>query len=179
MAQRRGFHQARVQSRARRLTSWGFGPGSSATAALTAAGQQILGNGVVLTLEDVVTLVRLRGNLQVFLTSVAAAGEGFHGAVGVAIINTQAFAIGATAIPGPLSEMEWHGWLYHRLFDLHSTSATVGNSAAGAYFNLEVDSKAMRKWSANETLVAMVEVVEIGTSVGEIFFDSRVLVKLS
>ena len=110
---------------------------------------------------------------------VAGVGEGFHLAIGIGIVSSQAFSIGATAIPGPLSEMEWGGWMYHRILDLHAVTATIGDNNFSNTVWEEIDSKAMRKISSNEVLVAMVEAVEVGTASMDIYFDTRVLLKLS
>ena len=177
MAQRRGFSPTRPRSK--RATSWGLGPGGSGTTAITATGQQLVGSGIVLAAEEKATIVRTRGNFEVIVTALAGAGEGFHGALGIAVVQAQAFTVGASALPGPLTEAFWDGWLYHRYIDIHSSTGTVGNQAWGSFLREEVDSKAMRKFSANEVVVCMLEVVEIGGVTAEIFFDSRMLLKLS
>ena len=100
-----------------------------------------------------------------------------HVAVGIGIVTNEAFAIGATAIPGPISEADWDGWMYHRFFDLHKGLADTTDGSSAIEF--EVDSKAMRKWDGGaETLVGMVEAVEAGTASMDVFFDSRVLLKV-
>jgi len=171
---RRGFPQARSQ---RRSTSWGLGPGGSAVSGFTASQQVIVGSGVV-PLEEGITVVRIRGNLQAILTSATASPDGFHCAIGIGVVTDQAFAIGATAVPGPLSEMEWNGWMYHRFFDVHADAAfSAGQQPASISF--EVDSKAMRKLSIGNTLIAVVETIEDPSAVMSLFFDSRVLAKLS
>jgi len=162
----------------RRTVGWGIGPGSSAATALSASGQSILGSGLIVGEVAKVTVVRLRGNLQAYLTATAAANDGFHCAVGIGIVTNEAFAIGPTALPGPLSEADWDGWFYHRIFDLHQGAENAVNTALLDAVQFEVDSKAMRKWDGGaETMVAMVEVSEIGTSVMTIYFDTRVLIK--
>ena len=177
MARRSGF---RPQRGTKRTVSWGFGPGGSVLTALTGNGQSILGDGVVLAVEDKATIVRTRGNIEMIQT-LGGAGEGFHVAFGIGIVSDQAFTVGATAIPGPISEPGWPGWFYHRFLDIHSVSSTIGDgvNSSAVVVREEVDSKAMRKISDGETMVAMIEVVEVGTASINVFFDCRILVKLT
>ena len=96
------------------------------------------------------------------------------------IVTADAFAIGITAVPVPLSDKEWEGWLYHRIFDLHTVTATIadGVNAYAIAQRFEVDSKAMRKVGVNEVLFAVFEVVESNASQIDVFFDTRMLLKL-
>ena len=174
---RSGFSRGRSQ---RRTTAWTFGPGGSDVVSTGASGQTILGSGVILAGESKVTLVRLRGSLQVYLKTSSAAGDGFHCALGIGIVMNEAFGVGQTAIPGPISEADWDGWLYHRFFDLHTFDATIANNIelGLAVAQFEVDSKAMRIWDDGETLMAILEVSEGTAATMDVFFDSRILVKL-
>ena len=115
------------------------------------------------------------------LISASAAGDGFHCALGVGIINEDAFAIGVTTILDPLADADWDGWLYHTFFDVFVNDATAGDLGAGAIsrvFRAEIDSKAMRKLKEKDVIFAAVESNEQGTAVMEINFDSRMLVLL-
>ncbi len=174
---RRGFTQTRRQ------VAWGIGPGASVVVAAPSASQaNILGGGVVLVNEEKATIVRIRGSVQAFLTTASAAGDGFHCAMGIALVTSQAFAAGVASLPHPIDESDWDGWMYHRFFDLHSAFATlvggfVVNDQSSIQF--EVDTKAMRKWTENMTVVGVLQSVEQGTASMNMFFDSRLLVKLS
>jgi len=86
--------------------------------------------------------------------------------------------VGVTAVPDPIADMDWDGWMYHRFFDVHGAAGTFDATEPQASIQFEVDSKAMRKIPLNETLVAVLEVVEQGASTGTAWFDSRILVKL-
>jgi len=171
---RRGFHQGRT-GRTRRGVGWEEGPGASTQTGLSASGSVILGLGLELLVDDF-TLMRTRGRLSAFLNTGSAAGEGFHCAMGIGIVTKEAFAIGITAVPIPITNMDWDGWLYHQFFDCHVRSTTnVDTDSAGITF--EVDSKAMRKLRDGDTIFAVLEVVEIGAATMDVFFDSRVLLK--
>ena len=175
MAQRRGFSQA-VRKAPRRLTNWGMGPGGTAVVTRSSTGSAILGSGV--TFGAAGTVIRTRGHFSAALISFSASGDGFHGAIGVGVASSAAFDTGLAALPTPITEANWDGWLYHSFWDMHGQLA-AGATALGdtQNFNLIVDSKAMRKVSDAMTLFAMVEVVEIGTAVVDLFFDSRLLLK--
>ena len=164
----------------RRAKAWDDGPGGTGVTEFAATGSAILGSGRTSNVADI-TLARLRGACQVFLQTAAGAGEGFHGAVGVAIVTSAAFAAGVASVPTPITERGWDGWLYHQFFDIHAAEATTANvvQAATGNHRWDVDSKAMRKLEADMTLMAVAEVVEIGTATMDIFFDSRVLFLLA
>jgi len=183
MALRRGFRPQATRSK--RTTAWGFGPGGEAQTALSGSVIVIMGSGVVLTTNKV-TIVRTRGEFVGALTSAVAAQNGFIGAIGVGLVTTAAFSIGITAIPGPIDEAGWDGWLYHRFFSIMAAAPIDGGAAADgdlihpttAALRVEVDSKAMRKFDEDMTLMAAAQVVEIGTATAQLSFNSRVLVKL-
>ena len=177
MPPRRGFSRV-VPARSKRATAWGIGPGSSVATAFSIDTSTILGSGVALVTEDRVTIVRIRGALQAFLTAATAAADGFHCALGIGIVSADAFAVGVTAVPNPLDDMAWPGWMYHRFFDVHS-GGTFNAADGGVQVRFEVDSKAMRKFGINETLFGVLQVVEDTTAVMQVYFDSRILVKLS
>ena len=175
---RRGFSQG--HTRPRRTTEWGFGPGGNTVQIFSASGEAILGSGI--SADEEVTIVRLRGLLSCYLTTtVAGVNEGFHGAVGIGICTEDAFGVGTTAMPDPLADLAWDGWMWHSFFDIHANTSTLsdGVNAVSASQRIEVDSKAMRRLMESDVLFAKVEVVEAGTASMGLFFESRVLIKLA
>ena len=174
---RREFSRGRPP--ARRRTGWDLGPGQNAVTEITSTSVTILGSGIIL-LIDGATLVRTRGSFQAYLTAVAGAGQGFHGAIGIGIVNEDAFAVGVSTIMDPITDADFDGWLYHRFFDIHSVTGTLadGVNSVGVETSFEVDSKAMRKVTDGDVLFAAVEMSEDGTAVADVFFDSRMLFKL-
>ena len=161
----------------RRSSAWEEGPGGVTAQAFSASGTIVLGAGITPVIPGL-TLVRLRGHLEIVLEAAANIGEGFSGALGVGIVSADAFAIGVTAIPNPIDDQSWGGWIYHRHWSLHATTATIADGVNTGRIGIEVDSKAMRKFGLNELIFASMQVTEVGTSQIEAFFDSRVLVKL-
>ena len=176
MARQRGLIRSRGS---KRLVSWGVGPGSTGATTVTATGQTQLGSGLVLTVEDEVTIVRLRGYVELVMEALGAIGNGFAGAIGVGIVTAQAQTAGIGSLPHPLTNSAWGGWLYHRHFAFHGTTATIADGVNVGRIGWEVDSKAMRKFGSNDVLFAVLDVVEAGTAQMSVFFDTRLLVKLS
>ena len=163
-------------ARSRRLTGWDLGPGGTAATSLSASAALVLGSGVII-LQDGLTLVRTRGRLSVILNTSANLGEGFQGAMGIGITTAQAFSdIGITALPHPIDEVDWDGWLFHTFLGVHEGLAAATNGSGN--IDYEVDSKAMRKLTENMVIFAAIQVVEIGVSTAKVHFDSRCLFKL-
>ena len=173
----------------RRSTAWGVGPSTGAdgeSRAASSSSSLLANTGVVPAIEGL-TLVRIRGDLSVFLTTAGSAADGFNGAFGIGIATTRAFTSGVGALPIPLTNDEDEDWLYHRYFSLFAggpiavaTAAQQADqvNATSAAARFEVDSKAMRKWAAGHTLYAALEVIETGVATMEWAFNSRILVKL-
>ncbi len=143
------------------------------------AGGKTLGT-TSLTVAEQQTIVRIRGIADVFLTAATVAGDGFLGAMGIALVNSDAFAAGIASIPGPQSDANWDAWIWHSFFSIHQLTATEadGSNASAAHQRIEVDSKAMRKWDPADTLVLMFERTLQGT--GATLFmecDTRILLK--
>ena len=175
---RSGFPQARQRSQ-RRQTTWELGPGSSLITAISASGAFVIGAGIE-SLQDGVTIVRLRGSFQAYLAAVDAVDGGFHVNFGIGLVTADAFAVGASAMPSPLSDADWDGWLYYRDFDLHSPSATIADNRVDNLTSIqfEIDSKAMRKFGTNVTIFGMIAATEVVNSTMGVWFDSRMLLKL-
>ena len=175
MPRSRGSYRGRTP---RRRTSWEEGPGGiDATAAIT-SGPNFLGS-VANLLEDELTLLRLRGRFNAILNSASAAGSGFQGAIGIGVTTQPATAVGITAVPTPITEQDWDGWLYWQPISIHAGDATAGSrNWQGGVINIEVDSKAMRKLTDQSSIFTVVELVEVDTADIDMWFDSRVLLAL-
>jgi len=175
LAHSRGLTRPRMGGK-RRATAWELGPGGTSGQSLTGSAAIILGSGVAPTVEEL-TVVRTRGIFDITLETAASVGLGYFGAIGIGVVTSAAFAIGVTAVPTPITEQSWDGWLYHSFFSVHR--GLDAGAGASQSMRLEVDSKAMRKLNVNETVMVVLEAVEIPTATAEVFFDSRMLVKLS
>ena len=170
----------------RRKTSWTAGPKGTA-GTITSNTQVIFPTGLQALLGGL-TIVRLRGELLARIITSSAANDGFlEVALGIGVVSENAFAVGVTAVPHPVTDIDWDGWLYHRMFSLSSSAAV---SAAGASTNgmfslaeavrIEIDSKAMRKFNDQNVLVGVLETAaEAGTTTMTAELNTRTLVKLS
>jgi len=176
VARQRGF-QPRSQ---RRKTAWGFGPDSTGQT-ISTSGKVFLSSFVSLVGQQEATIVRIRGYLELLLITSDAAEGGFQGGFGIALTTAEAVAAGVAAVPGPVTDAEWDGWIVHRFFSIHTVTATIadGVNARGVRFGVDIDSKAMRKMNDGQSLFAVLESTEDVNASLRMHFDSRVLVMLS
>ena len=173
MPRSRGFGPTQA---ARRRKSWEVGPGQVAETTSSVSANVILGSGSAATLEGL-TLLRLRGMFTAQLRAFAAVGDGFSGAIGIGIVTAEAFAVGVTAVPLPITDVAWDGWIWWEPIQL-KTHVALAAGEVGTKVVSTVDSKAMRKLRLGDTIFAIVEVTEVGTSIIAMQFDSRILVAL-
>ena len=170
MARPRGFQRSFRGARSGRLTSW-IGPPDQAYVNVASAASVIISSA---GFEEPVTVMRTRGRVSI-LPQTEAADAIIIGAVGMAIVSTEAFAAGVASIPSPFRDADWGGWFVWRTFAFRFTFAdATGFIEEGAGF--EVDSKAMRKVTANETLVV---IAESQSGAFALFDGTRNLIKLS
>ena len=164
----------------RRVKKWGLGP-KALPASLSSSTESFWTAGVVLTTEAQVTLLRIRGMLDIFLLSATGAGDGFDGALGIGLVTNDGFAAGSTAMPDPLVDMDWDGWIWHTFFHVHPVIVTIADGVNGpaAHMRIPIDSKAMRKWSEGYTLAGKIGQVENGTATAEIWAQTRTLFALA
>jgi len=78
------------------------------------------------------------------------------GAVGIGLVNAAGAAVGVTGIPGPVTDSNWDGWLYHRYFQFSTQVATAVGFSTSSH-EIEIDSKAMRKVKSDDALFMMFE----------------------
>jgi len=175
MAHSRGNFRSNLNRSPRRETSWGVGPGGTAATRFTASSVAFVG-ATITPLDFGITVVRTRGFLSAALIATAAAGEGFQGAFGIGFATAAAVAAGIASVPTPITEQGADSWLYWSAFSLHSGDEA---HAVTEEWREVVDSKAMRKFPNDMTIYAAMEVVEIGAATMDVFFDSRILAKLS
>ncbi len=174
MAHSRG---SRFRPTARRSTSWSIGV-AEVDGGFTTSAASLWSATAVPTVEGL-TIIRTRGLVRSILASASAVGDGFFGAHGIGIVTDEAIAAGVSAVPSPLSDEDWEGWLWHAYFDVRAVTATIadGVNAAGYSMVQEIDSKAMRKLPSGMTLFGITEVTESGTAVLEVQAQTRTLLK--
>ena len=187
---RRSSFRSSLPRSSKRKTSWDVGPetGVNGATQVITASSAVLATTAVAFLFDGDTIVRTRGELNIFLSIAAGQGDGFHGAFGIGVASTAAVTAGIASVPTPLTEEDWNGWIYHRYFGLFAGGPLATATAADqqsqvnstcAAARIEVDSKAMRKMSDAMSVYAAIEVVELGAvSSMEFAFNCRILTKL-
>ena len=160
----------------RRKTGWSVGP--SGLQQRTSSGSGLFTTGAQVLLQGT-TIVRIRGIFQVFLNSVAAALDGYTGAVGITEVSLEAFNAGIGSIPTPVTDMDRNIWLWHQFFSIKTVGAAIGDGASNTSSMLvQIDSKAMRKSSLDSVMVAVLEQTEVGTATMQARIDTRMLSKL-
>ena len=172
MANGRGHVRGRSFVRGpKRLTQW-LGPADQGFVSVTGAGALIVASS---SFEEPLTIVRTRGAFTLKPTSFAS-DLNFTGAMGMAIVSTEAFTAGIASVPEPFSDADWGGWMVWRSFGEHVQSITQAGVIYPGSLTLEIDSKAMRKVTPNETLVV---VAESQAGAFDVFDGTRHLLKLS
>jgi len=175
MARRRGGYRV-VSGVARRSTEW--------VASADSTGIQAIGGAVAVfdqtfsgaANDAPFTIVRTRGSLYVQSDQLVATEFPF-GAIGFAVVSAPAAAIGVTALPTPITDegsdlfFVWEPW----------AASIAVSSAIGLDMNglreIKIDSKAMRKVTADEDIVVTLENASATAAVSYIL-KFRMLLKL-
>ena len=137
----------------RRATDW---------SASAFGGIVVVANGTAVLLETFApivggeTVIRTRGNFSI-ASDQDIATELQIGAFGICVVTQQAAGIGITAIPHPVADAAWGGWLYHRYFAFQFDFGTGVGFISDMAHQIEIDSKAMRKVDEDDRLVTLVE----------------------
>jgi len=165
----------------RRKTGWSAGPGQLGLSSLTANGSVMWSTGAVIGLDGL-TLVRTRGSVGLWLEVVGTIGDGFtRVGLGICIVSGDAFGIGVTAVPTPLTDIAWDGWLWHKIVSpMFGFSVTEGeNTGPISQVRVDIDSKAMRKQKETDVQIGVIEALgEVGTATLSFVADTRVLDKI-
>ena len=120
------------------------------------------------TLENVPnpTLIRIRGEVLVYLTAVGASGAQALASMGMIIQSKAAIAAGVASMPSPFTDIG-SDWLWHYQVPL-ALRGSIGadNEALGAHVaRIYIDNKSMRKVEQNQALVFIVENVVLTSTV--------------
>ena len=161
----------------RRKRAWSGGPQQASLPSITANGATLWSVGAQASTE--LTLVRVRGSLGYWLETVTTIGDGFlNVAHGICVVSENAAGIGVTAVPHPLADIGWGGWLWHE-----TTGPVIGlsvteseNTGEISQGRIQIDSKAMRKNKATDFIIGVTEVqLEVGAATFQFMADTRVL----
>ncbi len=101
------------------------------------------------------TIRRIRGGFYVRSDQLVAS-EDYGGVFGAIVVSDRAATVGVTAIPGPITDQDSNWMLWSPFFGSYEfQTAASTQTARGRWF--DVDTKAMRTLSEDETLAFMVE----------------------
>ena len=143
---------------------------------LVGTGTQIVGafSGVATTPY---TVLRMLGEYIIVPTSAPTAADAVLISSAIGVVSDDAVAVGATAMPDPLSDVEYP-WLYWASHPFHFSSTSVDPSQAGGSVRVKFDMKSMRKIKPRESLVWVFEYFDVaGTPPMSVFAgDLRFLV---
>ncbi len=171
MARRRDFVRGAAAIAQRRLTTWV--PLVPLEVTMVATGGTLIAslNAAALALRPFTVV---RAHLHLGLRSDQAASiENQAVGVGLAVVSDQAVAVGVTAVPTPITDIDSEFWFLHQLLYADESNLT-DRTRSGQY--MEVDSKAMRKVSAAEDIIFVGE--KAGISDGVILtIGGRLLIK--
>ncbi len=152
--------------------------GGTTSTAFSGAVSTFLGAALSPTIDGT-TVARIRGRFLFQLITASAIGDGLVGAFGIGLASLAAVTAGAASVPTPIQEQAADSWLFWTPIQAISSDASDTGLSNSSSLNIEVDTKAMRKWSTEDALYAVVEIeTEEGTATAEAWFDSRTLLFL-
>ena len=162
--------------RSKRQVTW-VGPADQNTVAVATGASVIVASFNPFTGASMhkPTVVRTRGEVSVRPSSFAA-DTVISGAMGVCVVSDEAFTAGAGSIPRPFDDAGWDGWFVWQSFVNRYEVLSADGVIIPAAIAYQIDSKAMRKVSDNETIVLMAE-SQLGAL--EVGMHLRLLMKLS
>jgi len=134
-----------------------------------------VGNAALLALRPF-TIVRTHLELN-FQSDQSAATQLQFGAFGIAVVNDTAAALGITAVPAPITNLDSDLWYVHQSMLASFISKTQVGIEATAGKQYTIDSKAMRKVNNDQNIVLVLESDTLG---GGVAVDGlgRFLIKL-
>ena len=132
-------------------------------------------NAAVLALRPF-TIVRTRMRLSI-QSDQTAGSEDQIGAFGIAVVSDQAVAIGITAVPQPVTDLDSDLWLAHQYLNSSLGLNTAVGFDAQFASTFDLDSKAMRKVEDGQDVVFVKERGTLGDGIS-MFSAGRMLLKL-
>ena len=123
------------------------------------------------------TIVRTR--LQVgIISDQAAASEDQVAGLGIAVVSEQAQAVGVTAVPLLIDDMESDLWLMHQLVYNTFLFADGTGFQDGGLQQYAIDSKAMRKVDIGQDVIVVAQRGGAGSGLN-LFVGGRILIKVN
>ena len=152
----RTFRSVRGGRSQRRETVWGGISFFETTIATTSTAVLITSLSAGFLAMRPFTIIRT--HIHLWLRSDQAAAQEFQrAALGAAVVSDQSVAIGVTAVPTPITDSDSDLWFLHQFW---AAPVRIGTDATGIYraaYQVEFDSKAMRRLTGDESIVVVVE----------------------
>ena len=161
---------------ARRRKEWAALPGNNID--MTASGTS-LGSSIAFTLGGQ-TVLRMMGEYAIIPTSAPTIGDRVTVTVAIGVVSTDAFNVGATAVPDPSGE-PGYPWLYWASHPFRFAAATIDPRTAASELRHSFDVKSQRKLSIGQSLAMIVEYADLSgnPSLSLVVGSTRVLLALS
>ena len=157
MAPRGRGYRGVPASRATRLSKQWCRSHQTATVALTTTQVGLTSCTLAETTLHDATILRTRGEILITGTPDAASDVDMVG-LGIVVVSATAFGVGGASLPGPLADSNADFWLWHKFVPLDALTLTAGDpQSITTNVRIEVDSKAMRRISTDQTVVLMAE----------------------
>jgi len=161
----------RHRSVPKRRTVWqGFFGNDAVAVVSNAVGHQVLITEAKLEMFPQGTLVRIRGVFDVFTNPVGANNDDVRWGAGIYFANSGALAAGTGSLQFPLSQIESGEWMWWATGLIRQRSTYSEFSSSQNAVRVEIDSKAMRKFSNDQALVIVVQTSN-GAGTTGVFFD--------
>ena len=132
---------------------------------------------VAMTISESVTIVRIRGYFQWFITAATAAGDEAILTFAIGIVSSDAFT--ALALPDPQADTAypWLWWHQERLTSPFAIDGTGSDDSVGLVSNyVPVDSRAMRKMKQGQELAFVAQYSDVtGAPAIAVMCGARVL----
>ena len=126
--------------------------------ALVAAGTTLIS---IASVGIAQTVLRLRGELLITPTVNPVGGDACVITAGIGIVSSDAALLGSTAMPDPAGDQSYP-WLWWGSWSFFSETATAGDFLSNSIAHRQtIDSKAMRKVTAGQSIVAVVEYEDV------------------
>ncbi len=133
--------------------AWTGLPGASQSFATD--GTRLAGGSIAFTAPATILRIRVPSVLC-FFDNTKQAGDSIDLAFGIGIVSTDAFTLGATAMPDPGGEPEYP-WMWWTQLSLFSDAAVSFEGTGISVVRFSVDSKAMRRVAPGQSLVPIVQ----------------------
>ncbi len=118
-------------------------------------------SGAGLAFSEPATILRCRGEILVHLEATLGIGDSVKFGFGLGVISSDAFTLGATAMPDPSGDADYP-WVYWTEITLGSESVAVEQASGIQNLRIPVDSKAMRKMKPAETFCWIIQRTDLG-----------------